>query len=109
MSLEAFVLANLHREWDPTGVAAVANKCIKKGVLKHLIAQRGSEEAGQAEYDKIKHLLHCVVRLKYPPLGRFVQYEKGTQLGYTSGDKLAWLMEVESKAVEIISAAPLQK
>jgi hypothetical protein len=36
-SSEEFVLANLHREWDPKYVASVVNKSIEKGVKKHLI------------------------------------------------------------------------
>ena len=105
MSAEEFVLANLHRDWDPKYVASAVNKSIEKGVLEHLIQRHGSDEAGQAEFDKIKPFLQCVVRLKYPFNGRYVKYEKGVQLGYVSGDKLAWVMEIESKAVEIIGAA----
>ena len=65
----------------------------------------GPTNAGQAEFDRIKPLLYCIVRLKYPPLGRYIQFEKGVQLGYTSADKLVWVMELESKAVKIVSAA----
>ena len=76
-SSEEFVmLANLHREWDPKYVASMVNKSIKKRGLRNTWSNDRSDEAGQAEFDRIKPLLYCIVRLKYPPLGRISNLRK---------------------------------